>query len=260
MLTKILIKYFIEITGGNYNRLLNYMYNGKNIKNSNVFLIFRTTSDENGTFSIPSLFSTFKLHNQDHTHIVYKDISSIEDMYSFINQIKEQNNQIKGLWIKAHGSSNGFKLGKSQEGKTTYLSNCEGQFENEYAGHKFIKKNSIKIEKILNNLSLNSSIILESCSTGKIDSLGNFSIAQTIATLAPQCTVFAPCQDATFLSTNLKWKNNLLKVKFTDPKTPYNKYFKNIKSIFNKTIYYGSLGYFSTKNITTRYLAYPIKI
>lgn len=127
--------------------------------------------------------------------VVCKDVATLGDISNAIFQMKKQNNRITSLWIRAHGISTGFTLNKFPKElprdpmQSPYISNLYP-----YYALKLLKPALSLIEK-------DATIVLGSCSTGRINAEGAKSIAQSIATLAPGRRVIAPTQKVSAFET-----------------------------------------------------------
>lgn len=240
-----------------HERINNWIYkkyDGHDVYNSNIMVVVVPTSDHNKAFSGVTPVITYKLHNQNYNKIVYAKCSSVEDLNSFLIQMKKQNNRIKGLWIKAHGLPYGFQLGEKEAGKQTCVVNYKDADTNKRIN------NSKEFSKVLKKLQPNSPIVLDSCLTGKVDCLGNTSIAQTLADLAPKCMVFAATEVTTNSSLNVKWKNNILDVTFMQPKRILQlTWIHKIKNLFYTISFYLTFGSSCGESITARMRSCKIK-
>lgn len=202
-----------KYTLGLFNLFLLHVYDGKKITNSDVVVVLIAKDDHNGSLSIPRFPTIFRLHNQSHSKIIYKEMGSIDDVNAAITQVKDQNNRIKGLWINAHGAPQGIFLGKEIANYNHIVMNYNKKVDGKSIGSGNAKKLAAGLKKLENDCV----IILDSCSTGKLDGHGNPSIAQTIAKLAPHRKVYAPNRPCAVLGTHLGWQDKDLTVRFKAP-------------------------------------------
>jgi hypothetical protein len=232
-------------------------FDGYRVKNSDIILILIAKTDHNGAFKTDDLNNLFKLHNQNRYKVIYREVSTISDIYSTIKTLKnDQNNRIKGLWIQAHGNPRGFLLNEKQKGgfiiNTSSFNPTSYQFKSNGNG------NVEELTVALTLLEKNAVILLDSCSTGRIDtSQDNRSIAQTIASLAPGRTVIAPTTIVSALSLKFEWKMEsddlLIGGKFINPKTARIKgLMGKIANLFYIIVYLASPNFYG-ENVTARY-------
>jgi hypothetical protein len=171
--------------------------NGENIYNRNIIVQFRSKDAENDYFSsFPTIFRDFNLHWQNHTEVIYKDVSSVEEMDIFLDKMKGQNNRINGLWIQAHGFSHGFSLGKNDIYNTDMIMTKTKER---------IKKNTDQLKNVFEKLDEDATIILGSCHAGNVNSERHRCVGQTIASLAPGRTVIASNKTVSHFGIDFKW-------------------------------------------------------
>ena len=87
---------------------------GKNVKSSNVVMVVIAKHDFNGALSVPSLFEIKNFFKRD-IKLVYKTVETLEEINDFSKELKERNNTIKGLWIKAHGNPETIRFGSDSK-------------------------------------------------------------------------------------------------------------------------------------------------
>ncbi len=197
------------------DRLVKYVHNGNKIQDKKVLLVLSAVGLEEGLAHIGS-YRLRTLHLQEHTHIVYKSLCSIQDINQAIETTaKDNRNIITGLFIRAHGAPNFITLTSNclEENPMSYLSNKDiiGA-----EGRKLASKNIDLLKESLNLLASDACIYLESCSTGKIteNDDGQTAIAQSLANLAPGRLVIAPFADCSGRYSAFKWKGDRLDVTF----------------------------------------------
>lgn len=185
-------EFICDQTIGRLNQYLFKKYDGEKLSNCQALVIF--TQNNAGMINELSL----KLHWQTHTQIVYKEVSSLNEIDRAITSLKSNNISIKGLIFCAHGCSNGFILCKDE-----FVVNTQP------------KSNSLGIKNIrvlkhsLSQLEKDAVIIIKSCSTGKINSKGHFCLAQSIASLARERLVIAPAKDVPINGCKFRWNKEL---------------------------------------------------
>jgi hypothetical protein len=205
------------------------------VSNSDLVLVLEASYDHNGSFSINQK-SRFKKLEKMH-QVAFKKVSNIDDIKESIIQARAQNNRIKSIWIRAHGCPQGMLLGKE---------------------HSLDINNVHLLRDQLSQLSPNTSIVLDSCSTAGKNPTGQRNIAQRIATYARGCDVFGATRDTSPFSIKMN-KKNPLKVEFwTGHKSSKNpilkyplKFLNGMKEMFfhatNKRSCFSKLAYNATK-------------
>lgn len=233
-------------------QLLHKMYDARNVHNSDVVLVLTAKHDDNGSLSFIKPVTAFRLHNQKHTKIVYKTVSSLGDIQSAIETMKTQNNRLKGLWIHAHGSTTGFQLGEDLHDPNSEIRNSDS-IDSRYHVHL---ENAKCLRRSFSKLEDDAVIILQCCSTGKIKNDGRASIAQTFATIAPGRRVIAPTKNSNASQLHFRWKDNLLDATFLKPKTTrLTGLLGKIATIFYKCLHFASVGYYG-ESMTARHKEY----
>lgn len=189
------------------HRLVSFLLEDS-VKNSNVLIVFIAKEDPNGAISVGSTpLNSLRLHWQNHTKIIYKTVSSIDEMNQFTLEVKNRNNRINGLWIHAHGCPIGFNFGE-------FVSNTNFKT----ASGTIQERNAENLKPALDCLEKKGVVVLECCETAKIGLEGNASMAQTIASLAPGRKVIASRDVIYPVSLNIKWKDKYIDVTFTSIK------------------------------------------
>jgi hypothetical protein len=201
------------------------MHNGENIRDSNVLLILSNVPFPMGITTMA------KLHLQNHTSIIYKNIASDDDFDQAIESVVKDNNTIPELFLNAHGRPHSIHLGN------TVIQTW----------------NVNRLSKSLNLLEKNARITLHSCSTGNTKA-EDFCIADLIAQCAQGRFVTASSDLVNPIHTNVQWEGTSLKTTFGKPKGPA----YSISSIFNNYVGFLSFGYFGIED-TTVHFHYPIK-
>jgi len=223
-------------TFGLFTLWLYYRYDGSDVQNSDVILVLKAKHDHNGALSLPHFENSFQMHNFTKERIVYRNISSLNDINRELEQQKLKNNRIKALHIHAHGSSDGFRIADRAA---------------------VLRFNARWLKPGLSLLEKDAIIVFESCSTERIDMAGNRSIAQTFASLAPGRRVYAPTKDLSGYGTHFKWDKGIFEPVFTTPKVVSgNDLFAKITNIFNIALYILTLGNYGD-NMTAIYQAVP---
>lgn len=158
------------------------------VANSEVVLVLEANHDHNRIFQEDQR-ALFKKIKQRYA-LAYEKISNLKDIQDQIDKVQKQNNKIKAIWIRAHGSPTSLCLDKN-----SYLN----------------LSNISQLSPSLNKMEPEGSIILDSCSTGREKNFLN--IAQAIAFFAQGRTVIASSRDTTKFSLKLG-KENLFDIKF----------------------------------------------
>lgn len=204
--------FILKYTIGLFNLWLEHAYKGKNVHNSEVVVVLTAANDCNGALAIPNFLNTYRLHRVKNVKVIYKRISSISDINKKITKIKNRNNSIKGLWLKAHGHFSNILLGDPQE---------EG----------LITKDNAHQLTSLKMLEPNATIILDSCSTGHVIEEGNTNIAQSLAEQSAQ-KIIASTRTVDFFSLQFSWKKHNMHIRFATPH-----YVSGIKGFFLNGFY-----------------------
>ncbi len=173
--------------GRNFCRKFKERHDGTNVNNQDVILYISSKYDSNGAITMLST-GLRKLMFQKKYQIVFKEASSLDDIQQVIENLKKQNNHIHSLWISAHGNPESIYL---QETGNYNADVSNGRILENFPAraHTIAQK---KIKRCFSQLDKDSTIVLASCSTGKVDADGKINIAQTIATYAPGHRVIAP--------------------------------------------------------------------
>lgn len=240
-----------KATYGQINLWLLRNCSGQEVANSDVVLILVAKYDHNGAMSMPHPIATYKLHHQPHSKIVYREVSTLYDISRAIDDVKSRSNRITGLWINAHGNSRTFRLGNKRD----VVTNFDLELGNLSRG----RGNADRLRPALQRLEPGAPIILLSCLTGRIDKLGNRSIAQTFASLAPTSTVYAPTKEVNGYGFHFSWDAKMIQAKFSAPKiSSSGGILGKLTNIFNELLYVVSFGHYSD-DITAIYRHYPAK-
>lgn len=164
-------------------------------KNQSVILIL------NGQYDIAVSPDCFRrIGKESNSVIKFVTIEEMDQIEYEINRLKKDNNQIKALWIRAHGKPVSISFSRGAEIKITPNSVLEDQ-----VSQKEIKNTSVFLQKQFNQLETNAPIILESCSTGKKRVNGKKNIAQVIFSTSGGRTVYAPSEDTLSIDKNISY-------------------------------------------------------
>lgn len=144
----------------------------KQIRNKDIGLILQSTFDPKDAFNKieEKIYVANKINEAGYT-AVYQDISKISDITYLIDQLKQQNNQIKVIWLRAHGNSEKIKIGPEDQDEigSTTLPNLSQSLQ--------------QIDKA-------ACIVLQSCATAQ-QLQEEEPIAKQIAKCIPGRTIFA---------------------------------------------------------------------
>lgn len=121
-----------------------------------------------------------ELEKQSQYKIVFRQIESEKEIAEVLDQLKKQSNQIKALWIRAHGYPQQIIL--------------DNQFGISITCNSLFQANFLHTQ--LNKLDTDAPIILESCFTGKKMPQGQENMAQFISRAANGRPVYAPSREA----------------------------------------------------------------
>jgi hypothetical protein len=155
------------------------------VANREVVLVLEAVDDHNGAFQQDqrSVFNQIKKNFA----LAYEKVSNIMDIANAINKVVNQNNKIKALWLRAHGSSQAMCLDKNTDLTTENIINLENHFK---------------------QIDPNGYIVLDSCKTAK-NHKGWTNIAKKIAQLAVGCFVIASSRSTNSLSIKVDNKDPL---------------------------------------------------
>lgn len=81
--------------------------------NQNVVLVLEGTHDHNGAFSVDQRTEFNKLGKK--CRVIFHKISHVKEITSSVEKTLEQNNRIKAIWIRCHGSPEKLTLGKGSD-------------------------------------------------------------------------------------------------------------------------------------------------
>lgn len=217
--------YLVKNTLGLVNSYLLNHFSEKSIYNSDVVIVLIAKHDPNGALSVPTPIASFKLHNQNKTKIIYKAVSTIQDINSLIEKVKNQDNRIHGLWIHAHGNKTKFVLGPNEVCDEQTISQLQGSLQ--------------KLED-------RAVVLLRCCEAG-------LSLAEKIAHLAPGRYVIGPKSTSNGFSFHFEWKDDSISAHFIGPKKIIaNNLLQRVYNIFLSFLYAVSFGYYG-EDFTARF-------
>jgi len=220
--------------------LLNLIHNVFNFKlpvsklENHVILCFTSTEDEEGAFR-----DEFKADMSDFERrmsVIRYNISSVREINEHASNLKLKGRKISALIIRAHGSQELMILGPKNPSQI-------------YAITPIAK---IFLKETFDNLEPDAPIILESCSTGKLDENGRC-IAKSIANYAKR-TVFAPNEDAEAISVRYTLKKDKLTASFYNrKKTNFSGFFGSLLNAFYEIMYVVFRVDYLSKNISSEF-------
>jgi hypothetical protein len=164
------------------DHVVRQFYNGENVRNSKVLLVL--TVDPGPINPIIGTANMAKLHMQNHTSIIYKDIT-INDFNKTVQSVIDNNNTITELYLRMHND------------KTSDVGN----------------ENIKHLKEPLKLLAEDATITLHSCSAGKTKN-NSSCLAKTIAMLAPGRRVIASTSIVNDAHTYVRWEGSSLKTCF----------------------------------------------
>lgn len=199
-----------------FDHVVRQVYNGENIRNSKVLLIL--TVDPGPINPIIGTTNMAKLHMQNHTSIIYKDIT-ISNFNKTVQSVIDNNNTITELYLRMHNDKS-----------------CD---ESENVEH---------LKKAFKLLAKDATITLHSCSAGKTKN-NSSCLAQTIAMHATGRRVIASSSTVNDDHAYIQWESTSLKTRFgkASGSTPLIK-------LFNEVVSRCSFGYFGFKDTTVDFL------
>lgn len=152
-----------------------------------------------GTYSsLRNPFKSIKGKKDSKMKVVCKTVANLEEINIFAKKMKDQNNELCGLIIRAHGTP--FAI---------ILSKTEYTLENK----SFLYERNIKsLQPTFSLLEKDAAVILQCCSTGKIID-DEAPIARTICKIAKK-TVYAPTDDVNELGSDINVRANTISAKF----------------------------------------------
>lgn len=157
------------------------------LKNQPVILVL------NGEQDIAAPPENFQqLEEQSRCKIVFLKAAKLTGISVFIDNLKKSSNQIKLLWVRAHGTPFSINFGGFIDERLDITSNDDRAEE---YNRQEIEKTQRFIQEQFNQLEPDAPIILESCFTGQETSAGEKNIAQFIAD-AVKRKVYAPSREA----------------------------------------------------------------
>jgi len=221
-------------------------HDGKDVHNRDVILFLKAKDDHNDALSIPSPV-LFTLTSQKKYPVVFKEISSCQDIQSAIEKMQQQNNRIHAIWINAHGDKSGVALSQTND-----LATVKNSADKDY------KLSRDRIKYSMASLDKNAVIVLESCSTGKVDGLEDPNIAQTVATITETHTVIAPTEDLNKVGARIR-NLETMDVQFRGAKkSTAPGFLKKVVNVWNEALFIHSFGRYG-RNITGRFRHYSPK-
>lgn len=179
------------------------------INNQNMILVLEAKHDHNGAFQEDQRPLFQKL---ERTYpVAFEIVSSIEDVANCVERARLQNNQIKALWLRAHGNPHEMTLDKDKS---------------------LSIDNTWMLEHHFNLLEPEAFIILDSCSTGRKNPY-YMNLAQNIASYARKKTIISSSEDTLSFSMKID-KTNPLNVQIWTPH-PHskNRLFKHSSTFIN---------------------------
>lgn len=158
------------------------------LRNQQCAVIFQTTEagDSNGAFfdSRENQVTSLKLQQSGLTPL-FLEINSAEALSELIHTLLSQGNLIPFIEIRGHGTSKSIIL-----------------------GHESLTAQSVAFHKAIEKLPPKTTLVLDSCSTGK----GPHSLAKEISSWNPQITVIAPIDDSRSAATTITPLQNSFRV------------------------------------------------
>lgn len=197
------------------DHVVRQFYNGENIRNSKVLLML--TVDPGPINPIIGTTNILKLHLQNHTSIIYNDIT-ISDFNKTIQSVIANNNTITELYLRMHNDPN------DNIGEVEHL------------------KESLKL------LAEDATITLHSCSAGKTKNNSSCT-AKTIAKLAPGRRVIASSCKVNDAHAYIQWEGTSLKTHFGKASGS-----TRIGKLFHEIVSFYSFGYLGFKDTTVNFL------
>ena len=208
----------------------------ENISSSDVVLYIAADEINQQNSAIKRIFGNIQIEEESKLKLIFKVVKNIEEINQISKKLKDQNNRICGLFLYAHGSPYRINLSKTK-------------YTPENSSH-ILKKNVKMLEPTFSRLEEQSSIVLLSCSTGKVKE-GKTPIAETISSIAKK-TVFAPTDIAHDHATTLTLDKKTISAnfigKFINPNP--NSFFSWLTDFYNLFLFvYGAIG----RDITARF-------
>lgn len=167
------------------------------------------------------LVESIQIEKGSKLKIVLKTAKTIEEINAISKKLKEQNNRICGLYIRAHGRPLDIRLSK-----TKYSPN----------NLSWIFEGNVKmLTPTFSTLERKAQIVLLSCSTGK-EAASKTPIAKTIATIAKR-TVFAPTRNVCAGATVVTLEKETISAKFSGQLTNPSSLFSCLFDFFYALIF-----------------------
>ncbi len=180
----------------NTNLYNNYVIEKENVNyhEESIILII------NGDGHIPVSTENFiRLEEQSKCKIKFVKIESLKDIELKFESLKKNNNKIKALWIRAHGTRTSINFNHSARIDISHPTQfADLTFQNHYNSdcNKQDKIMQLLLQKQLEKLEQDSPIILESCYTGQmLENDNSQNVAQFIANTT-NLSVYAPSREA----------------------------------------------------------------
>lgn len=226
-----------------YNQKVFTQYNGDELYDNDVTIVLVQKN-----INLPCWRVLNPLNNKPQTKLIFKEVSSAEDIKLTINKLKKQNLRIQGLAIFAHGCPHGVKLAEN-----SFLVNSPVIKEK-----REIFKQCNTLRNALNKIEKDAGIFLISCETGHVNSQGRKCFAQSIASLASGRKVIAPTEAIPAGGVQIKWENGKLNIGFTCPrKSGLNGIMGKIANLFLGFLYYFISPTKFSRNITAHFKDFP---
>lgn len=184
------------------------------LQNKPIVLFLESIADHNGAYKNDSreYLNYLKEHNYK---VVFKKISKIDEIEKNIRKVHRNKNNIKAIFIRAHGSPEVIELGNTKV--------IEGSI-NAYNAHS--------LSSAFHKLNPGTPIVLDSCRTAGIPKDKSINIAQRISHVAKHCNVIAASRSLTYESLTYDKKNPLTNFRFHVPKHKSKNFFLKYPSLF----------------------------
>lgn len=151
-----------------------------------IILRLKAKADHNGALDLMRSTNIQKIKQDGNYELITLEVESVQGIVSAIEQMSKQGNRIKTLYLHLHGSPRAMQLSEIPSEPNwddlSFISNLEP-----------LKPYCVPpLKKAFSLLEEDATIIMQSCSTGNIDSEGTVCMAQTLAGIAEGRKVFAP--------------------------------------------------------------------
>lgn len=181
------------------------------ISQRDIILRLKAKKDPNGALDLIRSVDAQKIKNEGIYDLVVLEVKSVQGIVSAIEQMSKQGNRIKTLHLHIHGSPNVMELSEAPSkhnwNDLTFISNRE----------KLRPYCIAPLKKAFTLLEKDATIIIQSCSTGKVDGEGTVCMAQSIAGIAEGRKVFAPTFDGNSIGTELLFSETGIEARFYEP-------------------------------------------